>query len=74
MELMSQSGLEVDSAAGMKHTAMSMRFVLSEGKVNILNQAKNAGTQVEQIERFYARNLSMIAQMAQTQLSFGGER
>ena len=43
-ELMSQSGLEVDSDTGMKHTAMSMRFVLSEGKANNLNLAKHADT------------------------------
>jgi|PersoiStandDraft_1058852.scaffolds.fasta_scaffold38000_3 hypothetical protein len=34
-----------------------MRIILSEGQVNILNLAKNAGTSIEQIERFYARNL-----------------
>ena len=34
-----------------------MRIILSHGKVNIFNLAKNAGTSVEQIERFYARNL-----------------
>jgi len=78
-ELMSQSGLEVDSATGMKHsiyslrhTAICMRLVLSEGKVNIFNLAKNAGTSVEQIERFYARNLPMSAEMARNLQSFGG--
>ena len=79
-ELMGQSGLEVDSATGMKHsiyslrhTAICMRLVLSEGKVNIFNLAKNAGTSVEQIERFYARNLPMSAEMARNLQSFGGE-
>ena len=77
---MGQSGLEVDSATGMKHsicslrhTAICMRLVLSEGKVNIFNLAKNAGTSVEQIERFYARNLPMSAEMARNLQSFGGE-
>ena len=36
-----------------------MRIILSEGKVNIFNLAKNAGTSVDQIERFYARNLPL---------------
>jgi len=79
-ELMSQSGLEVDSSTGMKHsiyslrhTAICMRLVLSEGKVNIFNLAKNAGTSVEQIERFYARNLPMSAEMARNLQSFGGD-
>ena len=34
-----------------------MRIILSHGKVNIFNLAKNAGTSVEQIERFYAKHL-----------------
>ena len=50
-----------------------MRLVLSEGQVNIFNLAKNAGTSVEQIERFYARNLPMSAEMARNLQSFGGE-
>jgi hypothetical protein len=50
-----------------------MGLVLSEGKVNIFNLAKNAGTSVEQIERFYARNLQMSAEMARNLQSFGGE-
>ena len=41
----------------LRHTAICMRIILSYGKVNIFNLAKNAGTSVEQIERFYARNL-----------------
>ena len=50
-----------------------MRLVLSEGKDNIFNLAKNAGTSVEQIERFYARNLPLSAEMARNLQSFGGE-
>ena len=41
-----------------------MRIILSEGKINIFNLAKNAGTSVEQIERFYARNLPLSKEMA----------
>jgi hypothetical protein len=33
-----------------------MRIILSHGQVNIFSLAKNAGTSVEQIERFYARS------------------
>jgi hypothetical protein len=36
--------------------------------------AKNAGTSVEQIERFYARNLPLSAEMARNLQSFGEER
>ena len=48
-----------------------MRIILSEGQVNIFNLAKNAGTSVEQIERFYARNLPLSAEMARNLQSFG---
>ena len=41
-------------------------------QVNIFNLAKNAGTSVEQIERFYARNLPLSAEMARNLQSFGG--
>lgn len=58
----------------LRHTAICMRIIKSEGKVNILNLAKTAGTSVEQIERFYARNLPMNAEMARNLQSFGGER
>jgi len=48
-----------------------MRIVLSEGQVNIFNLAKNAGTSVDQIERFYARHLPLSAELAKNLQSFG---
>jgi hypothetical protein len=39
--------------------------------VNIFNLAKNAGTSVNQIERFYARNLPPFREMAKNLQSFG---
>jgi hypothetical protein len=36
--------------------------------------AENAGTSVEQIERFYVRNLPLNAEMARNLQSFGGEK
>jgi hypothetical protein len=55
----------------LRHTAICMRIILSEGEVNIFNLAKNAGTSVEQIERFYARNLPLSKEMAKNLQSFG---
>ena len=55
----------------LRHTAICMRLVLSQGRVNIFNLAKNAGTSVDQIERFYARHLPMNAEMARNLHSFG---
>jgi hypothetical protein len=43
----------------------------SEGKVNIFTLAKNAGTSVSQIERFYARNLPISAELVKNLQSYG---
>ena len=57
----------------LRHTSICMRLVLSEGKVNIYSLAKNAGTSVSQIERFYAKNLPLSAELARNLQSFGGD-
>jgi hypothetical protein len=54
----------------LRHTAICMRIILSEGQVNIFNLAKNAGTSVDQIECFYARNLPLARNLH----SFGSGR
>ena len=61
------------SVYSLRHTAICMRIILSHGQVNVFNLAKNAGTSVEQIERFYARNLPLSAEMARNLQSFGEE-
>ena len=78
--LMERAGVEVDQATGRKltmyslrHTAICMRIILSHGKVNIFSLAKNAGTSVDQIERFYARFLPLSKEMALNLQSFGGQ-
>ena len=77
-ELMDRSGLKVDKSTGkthtlysLRHTAICMRIINSEGQVNIFNLAKNAGTSVDQIERFYARFLLLSKEMARNLQSFG---
>ena len=57
----------------LRHTAICMRIILSHGQVNIFNLAKNAGTSVDQIERFYARHLPLSREMAINLQSFGGQ-
>jgi hypothetical protein len=54
----------------LRHTAICMRLIKSEGKVNIFNLAKTAGTSVDQIERFYAKNLPLSAEMARNLQTF----
>jgi hypothetical protein len=75
--LLSRASLETDVISGhkytmysLRHTAICMRIILSEGRVNIFNLAKNAGTSVDQIERFYARNLPLSREMARNLQSF----
>jgi hypothetical protein len=75
---MEETGLKIDTVLqtertiySLRHTAICMRLVLSEGKVNIYTLAKNAGTSVEQIERFYARNLPISAELVKNLQSFG---
>lgn len=51
------------SLYSLRHTAICMRLTLSKGHVNIYSLAKNAGTSVNQIERFYARNLPLSAEL-----------
>jgi hypothetical protein len=50
-----------------------MRIILSYGRVNIFNLAKNAGTSVDQIERFYARFLPLSPELAQNLQIFGSD-
>jgi hypothetical protein len=59
------------SVYSLRHTAICMRIILSHSQVNIFNLAKNAGTSVNQIERFYARNLPLSREMAKNLQSFG---
>jgi hypothetical protein len=79
-ELMRLATVEDDPYTGQKHTiyslrhtAICMRIILSHGQVNIFNLAKNAGTSVDQIERFYARHLPLSREMAINLQSFGGQ-
>ena len=79
-EVLRVSGLETDAVTGkthtlysLRHTAICMRIINSEGRVNIFNLAKNAGTSVDQIERFYARFLPLSKEMARNLQVFGGE-
>ena len=75
--LLDRTGLKLDKSTGtirtvycLRHTAICMRIILSEGEVNIFNLAKNAGTSVNQIERFYAKHLPLDASMARNLQKF----
>lgn len=59
------------SLYSLRHTALSMRLVKSQGEVNIFNLAQSAGTSVEQLERFYVRSLPPSAELARNLQTFG---
>jgi type I restriction enzyme M protein len=66
---------DIDAFDAYWRVMPSLRKALFTGtdKVNIFNLAKNAGTSVEQIERFYARHLPLSKEMARNLQSFGGD-
>lgn len=77
-QVLKDGDIQIDEATGkthtlysLRHTAICMRIINSEGRVNIFNLAKNAGTSVDQIERFYARFLPLSKEMARNLQSFG---
>ena len=47
------------SPYSLRHYALQTRLLKSKGKVNIFALAKNAGTSVNQLERFYLKNLQL---------------
>ena len=77
-QVLKDGNIQIDEGTGkthtlysLRHTAICMRIINSEGRVNIFNLAKNAGTLVDQIERFYARFLPLSKEMAKNLQSFG---
>ena len=74
-----ESGLKKDkdgndrSPYSLRHYALQTRLVKSDGKVNIYWLAENAGTSVEQLERFYLKNLAPSAAKVRNIQSFGDE-
>jgi hypothetical protein len=80
-ELLTRAGIVTDVFSGqthtlysLRHTAICMRLVLSGGKVNIYTLAKNAGTSVDQIERFYAGRLPLSKELVKNLHSFSDAR
>jgi len=74
-----ETGLKKDkdgndrSPYSLRHYALQTRLVKSDGKVNIYWLAENAGTSVEQLERFYLKNLAPSAAKVRNIQSFGDE-
>jgi len=72
-----ETGLKKDkdgndrSPYSLRHYALQTRLVKSDGKVNIYWLAENAGTSVDQLERFYLKNLAPSAAKVRNIQAFG---
>ena len=63
--------LTSDTPYSLRHYALQTRLRKSKGKVNIYTLAKVAGTSVEQLERFYLKNMEFGDEIAENLQSFG---
>lgn len=61
------------SPYSLRHYALQTRLRKSEGKVNIYWLAENAGTSVEQLERFYLKRMEPTGERVRNIQSFGGD-
>jgi hypothetical protein len=61
-ELKTSFSGEQRSPYSLRHYALQARLRNSQGKVNIYWLAKNAGTSVDQLERFYLKNMAMSSE------------
>lgn len=59
------------SLYSLRHYALQLRLRKSKGKVNIYWLAKNAGTSVDQLERFYLKGMALSEEQIQNLHSFG---
>jgi hypothetical protein len=75
--LLEKSGLKVTSDGtsrspySLRHYALQTRLRKSKGKVNIYTLAKVAGTSVDQLERFYLKNMELGDDIAENLQTFG---
>lgn len=49
----------------LRHYALQKRMIESGGQVNIYNLAKNAGTSVDQLQRFYLKSMPLTGELVQ---------
>ena len=59
------------SPYSLRHYALQTRLRKSEGKINIYWLAENAGTSVEQLERFYLKRMEPTGERVRNIQSFG---
>jgi hypothetical protein len=76
--LLKEIGLEKDPFTGLKHsmyslrhTALCMRMILSDGTVNMEVLARNAGTSQDMLSQFYLKYLPITRELARNLQNFG---
>ena len=68
--LKEMSAGESRSVYALRHYSLQTRLTNSRGKVNIFSLAKNAGTSVEQLERFYLKNIELNNELIENLQTF----
>lgn len=77
--VLDKAGIKFDSNGNarspysLRHFSLQSRLRSSKGKVNIYWLAKNAGTSVEQLERFYLKNMELSAEQVENLQTLGDE-
>jgi flagellar motor protein MotB len=77
--LLEEAGLKEDnkgnprSPYSLRHFALQTRLRKSEGQINIYWLAENAGTSVEQLERFYLKRMEPTDERVRNIQSFSGK-
>jgi hypothetical protein len=75
--VLNEAGLKYDSNGNprspysLRHFALQSRLRGSGGRVNVYLLAKNAGTSVEQLERFYLKNMELSAEQVENLQTMG---
>ena len=76
LDLINQNGVietikQPRTPYSLRHYALQIRLLKSKGKINIYLFARNAGTSVEQLERFYLKHLDTSDEIVKNLQSFG---
>lgn len=61
------------SPYSLRHYAIQARLRGSKGKVNLYTLAKNAGTSVDQLERFYLKNMAPTKELIENLQTHGDD-
>ncbi len=61
------------SPYSLRHYAIQARLRSSKGKVNPYSLAKNAGTSVDQLERFYLKNMAPTKELIENLQTYGDD-